>query len=123
MDEQFDWAVLQLAALKIRAQNRREIERAIDRLKGPRPRADDWLRRHWYRAAAQRRKLWIRDPMPPAGDSSRSNRVASMSDREAGQDKLAESMAKLDSAWERRKARVIRQLSETPLEKWIRRRR
>lgn len=32
-------------------------------------------------------------------------------------------MAALDAAWERRKARVLRQLGETPLDRWLRRRR
>ncbi len=38
-------------------------------------------------------------------------------------EQLAETMAKLDAAWERRKARMLRQLSETPLDRWLRRRR
>ena len=63
MDERFDWAVLQLAAHQIRERNHREIERAIDRIKKPKSATDDWFRREWYRAAAQRRqRILVSEP-------------------------------------------------------------
>ena len=63
MDKRFDWAVLQLAALRIRERNRREIERAIDRVKEPKSAADGWFRREWYRAATRRgQRLFVRRP-------------------------------------------------------------
>jgi len=32
-------------------------------------------------------------------------------------------MGKIDSGWERRKAKLLRSLTETPLDRWLRRRR
>jgi hypothetical protein len=48
--------------------------------------------------------------------------VVEMNEKEQGSN-LAEAVAELDAAWERRKARVLRSLQETPLDKWLRRRR
>jgi len=36
--------------------------------------------------------------------------------------RLAAAMKQLDADWEKRKARVLRSLTETPLERWLRRR-
>jgi len=36
---------------------------------------------------------------------------------------LEATMKRLDADWERRKARLLRSLTETPLDKWLRRRR
>ena len=46
-----------------------------------------------------------------------------MTDQTLQDDELAESVAKLDAAWERRKARLLRSLAESPLDRWLRRRR
>ena len=54
MKERFDNEMLQLAALRIRERNRREIERAIDRIKEQRTEWDDSFRREWFRAAWKR---------------------------------------------------------------------
>ena len=37
--------------------------------------------------------------------------------------RVAEAMQKIDADWERRKATLLRSLNETPLERWLRRRR
>jgi len=36
---------------------------------------------------------------------------------------LAATMERLDAEWERRKAKLLRSLTETPLDRWLRRRR
>ena len=60
MDERFNTAMVELAALSMKERNRREIERAIDRVKEPKLAADDWFRRQWYRAAWQRSHRYSR---------------------------------------------------------------
>ena len=42
---------------------------------------------------------------------------------EEGSEQSAAVMQKLDADWERRKAAVLRSLSESPLDRWLRRRR
>lgn len=37
--------------------------------------------------------------------------------------KAAAAVAAIDAAWERRRTRVLRSLAETPLDRWLRRRR
>lgn len=37
--------------------------------------------------------------------------------------KAAATMERLDAEWERRRARLLRSLTETPLDRWLRRRR
>ena len=46
-----------------------------------------------------------------------------MTDQILQDSELAETMTKLDAAWERRKARLLRSLTASPLDKWLRRRR
>lgn len=53
MNGQLGRATLELAALRIRERNQREIERAIDRIKESRSAFDGWFRRQWYRAGWQ----------------------------------------------------------------------
>ena len=48
--------------------------------------------------------------------------VMSMAEEEQASE-LAAAMKQLDADWERRKARVLRSLTETPLDRWLRRRR
>ncbi len=71
MDEQIEWPELRLAALRIREWNRREIERAIDRIKESRSARDDWFRRQWYRAAARRERGRRNRPMVLPGNGLR----------------------------------------------------
>lgn len=76
-------------------QNRKEIERAIEEAR--RSGVDLEFCRMWYRT--------------PAGQLK----------DEAGRSDAAATMARMDAAWQRRKARVFRQLAETPLDRRLRR--
>ena len=46
-----------------------------------------------------------------------------MTDQTLQGDDVAETMTKLDAAWERRKARLLRSLQGSPLDRWLRGRR
>lgn len=46
-----------------------------------------------------------------------------MSEAKQADSEAAARLAALDAAWERRKRRVLLQLTETPLDKWLRRKR
>jgi len=46
-----------------------------------------------------------------------------MVNEEGQNSELATVMSRLDADWERRKARLLRSLTETPLDRWLRRRR
>ena len=46
-----------------------------------------------------------------------------MTDEQIQEGQLAETIVKLDAAWERRKSRLLRSLRESLMERWMRRRR
>lgn len=46
-----------------------------------------------------------------------------MADDKSGPETVATVVKQLDADWERRKAKLLRSLNETPLDRWLRRRR